>query len=154
MAATDGSSAVANGDHASKIKPIEVAISLPSNPGTRLHLHLTTHATSFMLFLTTASIEGGNGLASMGSLVYAMPDRYNPSQPLSTPLYTLPSTLDFATRLAKLLARRTKMACYVGSSVNLSDAIGGGTVEEEMEAFRAVVDTVIAEIGKIEPQPG
>lgn len=69
--------------------------------------------------------------------------RYNPSQPLSTPLYTLPSSQDFATRMAKVLASRTKRPCYVGSSVNLSGAVAGGTVEEEMEAFRAIVKVVM-----------
>ena len=70
--------------------------------------------------------------------------RYNPSQPLSTPLYTLPSSLDFTTRMAKVLARKTKLPCYVGSSINLSGAAGGGTVDEEMEAFRAIVEVVTA----------
>jgi hypothetical protein len=69
--------------------------------------------------------------------------RYNPTQPLSTPLYTLPSSLDFTTRMAKVLARKTSMPCYVGSSVNLSSAAGGGTVEEELEAFRLVVNVVM-----------
>ena len=64
---------------------------------------------------------------------------------MSTPLYSLPSSLDFTTRLAKLLARRTARPSYVGSSINLSNAVGGGTVDEEMEAFRAIVDAVEAE---------
>lgn len=100
----------------------------------------------------------------MGSFVYAMPDvrdlceaigwlftdflsqRYNPRQPLSTALYTVPSSLDFATSMAKALARKTKLPCYVGSSINLAGAAGGGTVEEEMEAFHAVVNVVITEV--------
>ena len=61
---------------------------------------------------------------------------------MSTPLYTLPSSIDFATRMAKVLAQRTKRPCYVGSSINLSSAAGGGSVEEEMHAFRAIVDVV------------
>ncbi|KAK5128961.1 hypothetical protein LTR85_000294 [Meristemomyces frigidus] len=73
---------------------------------------------------------------------------YNPSQPLSTPLYSLPSSLDFATRMAKLLTRRTQKLCYVGGSVNLMGAAGGGTVEEEMEAVRAIVHVVTAEVAK------
>lgn len=71
-------------------------------------------------------------------------------EPLSTPLYTVPSSLDFATRMAKVLVRRTKRVCYVGSSINLAGAAGGGTVDEEMEAFRRVVDVVIAAVGKVE----
>ncbi|WPH03441.1 Hypothetical protein R9X50_00632100 [Acrodontium crateriforme] len=129
-------------------KPIELSISLPHNPGTRIYLHLTALATSIVLFVTSASIEAGQGGAAMGSLVYAMPDRYNPNQPLSTAMYSSPTSLDFATRLAKLLTRRTQKLCYVGSSMNLSGGAGGGTVEEEMEAFRAIVDVVVSEVSK------
>jgi len=74
--------------------------------------------------------------------------RYNPSTPLSTPLYTLPSSLDFADRLAKTLARRTNMPVQVGSSVNFSSAGNGGSVEEEMEAFRQLVTVVLSEVEK------
>ena len=35
------------------------------------------------------------------------------------------------------------MPCYVGSSVNLTSAAGGGTVDEEMEAFRLIVDVAM-----------
>lgn len=76
--------------------------------------------------------------------------RYNPTQPLSTSLYNLPASLDFTTRMAKVLVRRTQKLCYVGGSVNLSNSAGGGSVEEEMEAFRAVVDVVVAEVGRVE----
>jgi len=48
--------------------------------------------------------------------------------------------------MAKLLVRRTGKVCYVGSSVYLAGTAGGGTVEEEMEAFRAVIDVVTAEV--------
>lgn len=51
--------------------------------------------------------------------------------------------------MAKLLARKTGMPCYVGSSIDLSAAAGGGTVEEEMAAFRAVTEVVMAEVGKV-----
>lgn len=71
--------------------------------------------------------------------------RYQPNQPMSTVLYSVPSSVDFTTRIAKLLARRLQKPCYVGSSVNLSGAMGGGSVEEEMEAFRAIVDVVCKE---------
>lgn len=52
--------------------------------------------------------------------------------------------------MAKVLSQRTKRPCYVGSSVNLSGAVGGGTVEEEMEAFRAVVDVVTTGVARAE----
>lgn len=50
--------------------------------------------------------------------------------------------------MAKLLARKTARACYVGSSVDLSGSVQGGIVEEEMEAFGAVVKVVMAEVEK------
>lgn len=51
--------------------------------------------------------------------------------------------------MARLLARKTGKPCYVGSSINLSNAAGGGSVEEEMLAFRAVVEVVLGEIAKL-----
>jgi hypothetical protein len=47
--------------------------------------------------------------------------------------------------MAKVLARKLKIPCYVGGSINLSNAAGGGTVEEETEAFRAIVNAVVAQ---------
>lgn len=52
------------------------------------------------------------------------------------------SSLDLASRLARLFARKTGLPTYVGSSLSLSGAGLGGTVEEEMEAFRKVVEVV------------
>ena len=63
----------ANGIHPSS-KPFELAITLPQSPGTRIHLHITVLASSLMLFLTSASMDGGQAGAAMGSFVYAMPD--------------------------------------------------------------------------------
>ena len=73
MAAGAKTGPTTNGTHASG-KPVELAISLPHNPGTRIHLHLTVLASSVMLFLTSSSIEAGQSGAAMGSFVYAMPD--------------------------------------------------------------------------------
>lgn len=72
--------------------------------------------------------------------------RYNPTVPLSTPLYTLPSSLDFADRMAKVLARKTGRTVHVGSSVSFASAGNGGSVEEEMEAFRQVVKVVMDQV--------
>jgi len=63
-------------------------------------------------------------------------------------MYAQASSQDFSTRLAKVLVRRTSKLCYVGGSINLADAAGGGTVEEEMEACHAVVGVVTAEVAK------
>lgn len=131
-------------------KPLELAFTLPSNPHNQLHLQLTIQSNTILLFVTSTTPENTSQPTPLGSFVYALPDRYNPNQPLSTPLYTIPQTLDFTTRLAKLLARKTNRACYVGSSVDLSGSVQGGIVEEEMEAFGAVVKVVMSEIGKAE----
>ncbi|GAB7360017.1 hypothetical protein MBLNU230_g7542t1 [Neophaeotheca triangularis] len=143
--AADAQAAEATNGTPIGIKPIERSITLASDPGTRIHLRLTILAATVTLFLTSAALDAGQAGSSMGSLVYAMPDRYNPNQPISTALYTVPSSLDFATRMAKLLARKTKKPCYVSSSINLSGSVQGGTVEEEMEAFRTIVQVVMNE---------
>jgi hypothetical protein len=52
----------------------ELAVELSSSPGTRINLHLTTYATSLLLFVATTTIDGGDGIAPLGSFVYAMPD--------------------------------------------------------------------------------
>lgn len=45
-----------------------------------------------------------------------------------------------------MLARRTGHAAYVGSSVSFAGAGNGGTVEEEMEGFKRVVEVVLAAV--------
>lgn len=47
-----------------------------------------------------------------------------------------------------MLARRTGRAAYVGCSVSFSGAGNGGTVDEEMEGFRRVVEAVMENVGK------
>ena len=68
---------------------------------------------------------------------------------MSTTLYSQPSTLDFTTRLAKVLARKLKLPCYVGNSMDLHGSAGGGSVEEEMEAFRAVVGVSVEAVERV-----
>ncbi|KAF2497238.1 hypothetical protein BU16DRAFT_526258 [Lophium mytilinum] len=119
----------------------ELSFPLPRAPQSHIHLRLTNHTTSVLLFLTT-SVESTSTLSSLGSFVYAMPNRTG-GQPLSTPLYTQGSTLDFATRLARLLAKKLGKPVYVGNSISFAGAGMGGTVEEEMEGFRRCVDVVV-----------
>jgi hypothetical protein len=67
--------AMVNGDgQVGTDKHKELAVELLSSPGTRINLHLTLHATSLLLFLATTNIDGGDGVAPLGSFVYAMPD--------------------------------------------------------------------------------
>ncbi|KXT06693.1 hypothetical protein AC578_8606 [Pseudocercospora eumusae] len=145
MAVGASSAPAANGTTGDN-KVVELAIDLPRSPGMRVNIHLTILAKSIVLFLTTTSAELGSAPSAMGSFVYAMPDRYNPAQPMSTTLYSAASSLDFTVRMAKVLARKLNMPCYVGNSINLSGAAGGGSVEEEMEAFRYTVDTVVKQV--------
>lgn len=65
--------------------------------------------------------------------------RLSPSEPLSTALYAFPSSIDFATRIAQIVARRTGNPTYVGSSVAFKDH----TVEEELAGVRSAVDHII-----------
>jgi hypothetical protein len=72
----------------------------------------------------------------------------NAGQMLSTPLYTYESSVEFTTRLAKLLARKTERPVYVGNSISFESAGMGGTVEEEIEGFKRVVEVVMDEVRK------
>ncbi|RMZ70802.1 20S proteasome chaperone domain-containing [Pyrenophora seminiperda CCB06] len=127
-----------NASHA----PIEVAFPLPKAPHTNVHLQLTDNGPNLVLFLTTATPESASS-TTMGSFVYAMPNRTTPADTLSTPLFTHGSTLDFTTRLAKVLARKTGKPIYVGNSSSFASSGLGGTVEEEMEGFRRVVEVAM-----------
>lgn len=147
MAADAALAPTTNGTPAGS-RPLELAVTLPSNPHTRIHLHVTLLPTTLILLLTTSTPESPPNSAVLGSYVFAMPDRYNPSQPISTPLYTVTGSLEFAERMAKLLAKKTGKGCYVSWSGDLSGGVQGGSMEEEMEAFRAVVKTVVEADGK------
>jgi len=121
-------------------KPLELSFPLPKAPHTILHAHLTFLTTSTTLFLTTTVAgESGPTLAPMGSFVYAMPDRMHASNVISTTIYSSDSSIDYAGRVAKILARKTALPVYVGCSMNFS----GLTVEEEMEGLTKVIETVI-----------
>ena len=139
------------------LKPLELSFLLPKTH-TILQAHLTFLETSIVLFLTTSTIgESSSSLAPMGSFVYAMPNvspcltgidlsvliceqRLDEKNVLSTTLYESGSSIDYATRAAKILARRTKTPAYVGCSMNFA----GTTVEEEMEGLTKVIDNVMA----------
>ncbi|KAL9025211.1 MAG: hypothetical protein Q9196_005931, partial [Gyalolechia fulgens] len=70
--------------------------------------------------------------------------RLCPSDPLCTALYSLPSSIDFATRVAKILARKTAKPTYVGCSVGF----GNPTVEEEVAGVRAAVAEAMKLLGE------
>ncbi|KAL1800924.1 hypothetical protein ACET3X_001266 [Alternaria dauci] len=129
-------------DGSTQHTPTEVSFPLPKAPHTNIHLQLTNNGPNLLLLLTTATAESATS-APLGSFVYAMPNRAKPAEALSTPLFTHGGTLDFTIRLSKVLARRTGKPVYVGNSSSFASAGMGGTVEEEMEAFRRVVEVVI-----------
>jgi hypothetical protein len=58
---------------------------------------------------------------------------------ISTPLSTSGSSIDYATRMAKILARRMRQPVYVGCSMNFA----GTTAEEEMEGITKLVDQIM-----------
>ncbi|EUC27877.1 hypothetical protein COCCADRAFT_110578 [Bipolaris zeicola 26-R-13] len=122
--------------------PIQVSFPLPKAPATNIHLQLTNNGPNLVVFLTTSTAESASS-APMGSLIYAMPNKVTPAETLSTPLFTHGSTLDFTTRLSKVLARKIGKPVYVGNSSSFASAGMGGTVEEEMEGFKRVVEVVI-----------
>ncbi|KAI0859474.1 hypothetical protein F4860DRAFT_482905 [Xylaria cubensis] len=122
---------------------IQVSFPLPRGMDTKIHMRLTIHSKAILLFVTTVAAEDLNKPAPMGSFVYALPDRYNPGQPISTTLYSSEATLEFTMRLARILVKKTRMPVYVGNSISLASAGLGGTMEEEMEAFKQVVAVAI-----------
>jgi len=147
--------------------PIQLSLPLPRSLDTRIYLQLTIRAKSITLFVTTASSEEAGAPTPLGSFVYAIPDvcsklmtpcpsssthqlntfqRYNPSQPLSTPLNTVEPTIEFTTRLAKLVAKKSQLPTYVANSVSFMGAGLGGSVEEELEAFKQVAGLVLSRL--------
>lgn len=48
--------------------------------------------------------------------------------------------------MAKLLARRTQLPVYVTNSISFASAGMGGTIEEEMEAFKAIVNLTLEKL--------
>jgi hypothetical protein len=75
----------------------------------------------------------------MTNLTDSCLQRVNEKDVISTALYESGSSIDYATRTAKILARRTKKPTYVGCSMNFA----GTTIEEEMEGLTKVIDTVL-----------
>jgi len=138
------SNTLPNGN-SSAVEPVELAFPLPNALQTKVHLHVTSQSKSILILGTTVDAAmPASSLAPLGSFVCALPDLRNPSEPpVSTALYTQPNTIDFATRLAKALARKTQKPCYVGWSGTFTGMGRGGDVEEEMAAFRTVLENII-----------
>lgn len=64
--------------------------------------------------------------------------RLNARETISTALCTSPPTIELATRLAKILARKLNLAVYCGCSVVLTDV----SLDEEIEALTKMVKEI------------
>ena len=51
--------------------------------------------------------------------------------------------------MAKLLARKLQLPVYVTNSISFANAGMGGTVEEEMEAFKNIIEVVVPRIQNV-----
>lgn len=148
--------------------PLQISFPLPNTPNTKVHLSLSRLSHAILLFLTTSSSSSA-GTTPLGSFVYAIPNvrlpllsplfhayttnannshqlRNPTSIPSSTPLYSDLNTVDFATRLATIIAKRTGSPTYVGSSISIASAGRGGDVNEEMDSFRKILEVSLAVI--------
>lgn len=139
-------------------QPIEISFSLPKAPHAILHCQLTFLEACSMIHLTTTELgQSGSSITPLGSLVYAIPDvcfilpgtilnnanldvkRQNPKQIISTPICESGSSIEYATRVSKILARKTNIPAYVSCSMNFA----GITPEEEMEGLTRVVEEIM-----------
>ncbi|KKF92753.1 hypothetical protein CFO_g4892 [Ceratocystis platani] len=127
-------------------KVTQVSLPLPRSMDTKIFVRMEVRDKSIMLFLTTAAVEDAGTTSSLGSLVYAISDRYNPAQPMATVLYSVESTVEPTTRLAKMITRKTGLPVYVSNSISLASTVMGGSPEEELEAFTKVVEVVAAKL--------
>ncbi|OQD78157.1 hypothetical protein PENDEC_c001G02796 [Penicillium decumbens] len=124
------------------LKPQQLSFPLPRALHTTGHVHLTFLDHCIMAFLTTSTPgDSAGSIKPLGSFVYAMPDRTSSNSTIATTIYTSASSIEYTTRVAKILARRTQKPVYVGCSID-PNALGL-QVEEEMEGLRKVVDLIM-----------
>ena len=144
-----------------------ISVPLPHIVHNTLHIQLTRFETSNLVFLTTSDPYSSSFTSPLGSFVYAMPNvpfrfptaivvlqltqmyssfcqRFQSTEPLCTHLYAMTETIDFATRVAKIIARRTEKPAYVGCSAVFPAA----DVEEETGALRMAVQGVMGLLEK------
>ncbi|RMZ92109.1 hypothetical protein DV736_g672, partial [Chaetothyriales sp. CBS 134916] len=128
-------------------KPIELSFPVPKHPHLRCHASLSFLNKCAMIYLTTSDLDMPTPQAPLGSFVYAMPDRIDATNVISTALSSSVTNIDYATRLAKILARRFNEPVYVGCSMDLA----GVTVEEEMDGLKEIVDSVVNARAQVRP---
>ncbi|KAJ5359190.1 uncharacterized protein N7496_011603 [Penicillium cataractarum] len=124
------------------LKPQELSFPLPKALHTTGHVHLTFLGHCIMVHLATSTPgDSAGSVKPMGSFVYAMPYRTSSNATISTTLYTTPSSIEYTTRVAKILARRVRQPVYVGCSIDPNGL--GQTVEEEMEGLTLIVNLIV-----------
>ncbi|KAJ5704154.1 hypothetical protein N7493_011292 [Penicillium malachiteum] len=128
-------------------KPLELSFPLPKALHTTVHVQVTLLDKCTTVFITTSTPGDSTGsVKPLGSFVYAMPDRTSPKATISTTIYTTPASIEYTTRVAKILARRTSKPIYVGCSIDPNGL--GLTVEEEMEGLTQIVNVIAEKIGQ------
>ncbi|CAG8908666.1 unnamed protein product [Penicillium egyptiacum] len=141
--ATNAPPAVALAELATpSVKPQEISFTLPKALHATAHVHLNFLGNCAMVFLATSSPgDSGGSIKPMGSFVYAMPDRTSSKSTVSTTLYTSPPSIEYTTRIAKILARRFSIPVYVGCSIDPHSM--GLEVAEEMEGLAKIVNVIM-----------
>lgn len=140
------------------IPPLQLAFTIPTSPDTKVHLQITDSAKSLLLYIATSTVGAPSTGVSLGNLVYAMPnvssampsfqdvteifEMTRSNETLSTALYSKTGSVDFVTRLAKVLARRTRKPVYVGGEVRF------WSIEDEGVALRGIVEIVMGRLSQ------
>lgn len=154
----DHSPSLPSGAGLDESKTTELAFTLPMSLDTKIYLHVNNLANAVMVVLATTSITSTGSLPPLGNLVYAIPNvclnrhrcntltkslqRLEPSgQPLCTTLYARASSLDFVSRLARILAKKLSKPVYVGGEIKL------WVQEDEAVALRGILDLVMKAVG-------
>jgi len=128
---------------------LSVSFPLPNTPQLRVHLKVTRQSHCQLIFLTSSTSEA----SSMGSFVYAIPNKTDSSAiPACTPLYSNIETLDFTTKIAIGVAKRSRVPTYVSCTFTLSSAGVGGEVKEQVDAFQKIINVTNTVVKACETQ--
>jgi hypothetical protein len=142
------------------VKPREFSFPLPNAPQTKVFLSVTAYDHAVVVFLSAAA-DGATPPSNMGSFIYALPNASPPpishltnplqqrdpaAMPLSAPLFEELETMDFATRLAKAVAKRAERPAYVTSAISLTNVGGKHDAADDVAAFRTVIDAIMAAV--------
>jgi len=56
------------------LPPLQLSFTLPSSPDIKVHLQLTNISKTLLLYISTSTVGAPSAGASLGSLVYALPN--------------------------------------------------------------------------------